>query len=120
MKNEANPAKIPSLECQIRDYRSTRIAGTPPDDDVPFIFHHEKVHVMVFTHKRMWNEVQENIRKQSTRLERSRVSHPDPTIWANVIGPKTGQELTANAVMVFNVSALICAGINARMKFGTL
>ena len=30
------------------------------------------------------------------------------------------RELTANAVMVFNVFGLICAGINARIKFGTL
>ena len=30
------------------------------------------------------------------------------------------RELTANAVMVLRVLGLICAGMNARMKFGTL
>ena len=29
-------------------------------------------------------------------------------------------ELTANAVIVFNVLGLICAGIKARIKLGTL
>jgi len=77
---------------------------------------------VVFTHKGMWNEVQENIRKQAARLGRSRVSQPGPKASGlrNQAQPTVREARTANAVMVFRVSVLICAGMNARMKFGTL
>ena len=98
------------------------VVGIIPDDDIPFIFHHEEVDAMVFTHKGMWNEVQENIRKQAARLGRSRVSQPGPKASGlrNQAQPTAREARTANAVMVFRVSVLICAGMNARMKFGTL
>ena len=49
---------------------------------------------MVFTHERMRNKVQENIRQQSARLGRSRESViPIPRVWAYVIKLEQGESI---------------------------
>ena len=62
MKNEANPTNIPRLGSKVRG-PDDRYHVPLPDDDIPFFFYHEKMHVMVFTDERMRNEMQEDIRK---------------------------------------------------------
>ena len=74
MKNEPNPTKMPRLNTGQRLLKRSVVEAVP-NDDIPFIFHHEEVHAMIFTHKRMWNEVQKHVREQPARLGGSRVSY---------------------------------------------
>lgn len=60
----------------------------------------------------MGDEVKEYVRKKAASLEGLSEDQQGQ--------PSTGDKLTAKAVMVFRVLALISAGMNARMKLGIL
>jgi hypothetical protein len=66
----------------------------------------------MLAHKGMRDEVQKHIGKQTPRLQAR------PFNLKKTDTKRTGR--TAKAVIVFNVLALIWAGINAKIKFGTL
>ena len=67
-KNEAKPPKIARLENEdpvpFDEIRSApSFAKNSPNQDVPLLFHHHEVNsrILVLTHERMRNEVQEHI-----------------------------------------------------------
>jgi hypothetical protein len=66
----------------------------------------------MFSHEGVWDQVQEDVRQQTSGLRM--LSARMYVQWYIYVSR------TAKAVMVFNVLVLICAGMNARMRLGTL
>ena len=81
--------------------------------------------ILVLAHKRMRDEVEEDVGEKAPRLRAFRVetksaphAHENQTRTGGVMSAVRMR--TAKAVIVLRVFGLICAGMNARMKFGTL
>ena len=112
-KSEENTKSIPS---NVSLFKLTELQRLKlPNKDVSLVFNHHKSNsrTLIFTHERVWNEVQENVGKETTSLDKAICEF----IVSSGVSATTH---TANAVIVLRVSEFISAGINARIKLGTL
>lgn len=125
-KNDAKPTNMPSLRSP--ELSATDLGGaieggkgTIPDQDVALLLDHDEVHAaaLVLAHERVRHEVEEHVREQAAGLSWAARDQRRPGRGGHGREGE-GEKRTAKAVMVLSVFGLIWAGMNARMKLGTL